>query len=94
MSLLIQNKVSKVKAAILLAAFGLSGPAGVLVSSLVGTHFVADMDMFFRFSIAIVVGIFLHISTTILFETDENHRFNLMKFAVIILGALAAMFHF
>jgi len=94
MSLLIQNNVSKVKSAILLAAFGLSGPVGVLVSTLVGSHFVADMDMLFRFSIAIVVGIFLHISTTILFETDENHRFNLMKFAVIILGALAAMFHF
>jgi hypothetical protein len=33
------------------------------------------------------VGIFLHISTTILFESSENHRFNLIKFLVIILGA-------
>ncbi|HSV89015.1 MAG TPA: hypothetical protein VLH61_10270, partial [Bacteroidales bacterium] len=79
---------------VLLAVFGLSGPAGVIATTIVGEHFVADMDMFFRFSMAIVVGIFLHISTTILFETDENHRFNLMKFGVIIIGALAAMFHF
>jgi len=94
MSLLIQNKVSKAFSAVLLSVFALSGPAGVMASTLLGSHFVADMDMFFRYSIAIVVGIFLHISTTILFETDENHRFNLIKFAVIILGALAAMFHF
>ncbi|MEI6854394.1 MAG: zinc/iron permease, partial [Bacteroidota bacterium] len=36
--------------------------------------------------LAVVVGIFLHISTTILFESDENHGFNLKKFAVIVLG--------
>jgi hypothetical protein len=36
---------------------------------------------------AVVVGIFLHISTTILFESSENHRFNLIKFVVILMGA-------
>jgi hypothetical protein len=39
---------------------------------------------------AMVVGIFLHISTTILFEADENHKFNWMKFSIIVLGALVA----
>ncbi|HSV88029.1 MAG TPA: ZIP family metal transporter, partial [Bacteroidales bacterium] len=61
MSLLIQHKVSKWLAIVLLAVFGLSGPAGVIATTIVGEHFVADMDMFFRFSMAIVVGIFLHI---------------------------------
>lgn len=94
MSLLLQHKVTKIKSIALLSFFALSGPAGVLASNLLGAHFVTDMDMFFRFSMAVVVGIFLHISTTILFETDENHRFNFLKFGVIVLGALAAMFHF
>jgi len=35
----------------------------------------------------VVIGIFLHISTTILFESTENHRFNSIKFIVILLGA-------
>jgi len=94
MSLMLQHKVPKVKSIILLGVFAISGPIGVMVSNLLGMHFVADMDMFFRYSMAVVVGIFLHISTTILFETDENHRFNLLKFIVIVVGALAAMFHF
>jgi len=94
MSLLLQHKVPKIKSIALLSFFALSGPLGVLASNLLGAHFVTDMDMFFRFSMAVVVGIFLHISTTILFETDENHKFNFLKFGVIVLGALAAMFHF
>jgi hypothetical protein len=44
------------------------------------------MTHFFNIILAMVVGIFLHISTTILFESDENHGFNLKKFVVIILG--------
>lgn len=94
MSLLIQNNLSRLTSVILLLVFALSGPLGVITSDLLGTHFINDMQMFFKFSMAIVVGIFLHISTTILFETDENHRFNLVKFIVIIIGMAAAMIHF
>jgi zinc transporter ZupT len=41
---------------------------------------------------AIVIGIFLHISTTILFETGEGHKFNLSKLVAIGLGILIAYF--
>ena len=37
---------------------------------------------------AVVVGIFFHISTVILFESTENHKFNIKKFGVIVLGFL------
>jgi zinc and cadmium transporter len=94
MSLLIQNNQSKLMAVVWLLVFAISGPLGVLSSDLLGSHLISDMQMFFKFSMAIVVGIFLHISTTILFETDENHRFNLLKFVVIIIGMVAAMIHF
>ena len=40
--------------------------------------------------LAIVVGMFLHISTTILFETDESHKFNLAKLLLIISGGYVA----
>ncbi|MBF8150806.1 ZIP family metal transporter [Winogradskyella sp. F6397] len=39
---------------------------------------------------AVVIGIFLHISTTILFETGEGHKFNLSKLVAIVLGIAIA----
>ena len=41
---------------------------------------------------AITIGIFLHISTTILFEGTEGHKFNLVKLIVIVLGLLSSYF--
>ncbi|MBR9847740.1 MAG: ZIP family metal transporter, partial [Algicola sp.] len=41
---------------------------------------------------AIVIGIFFHISTTILFETGDGHKFNLSKLIAIILGVGIAYF--
>jgi hypothetical protein len=43
-------------------------------------------------ALAFVIGIFLHISTTILFESDQNHRFNFIKLLSIILGILTVLF--
>ncbi|MCF6298213.1 MAG: ZIP family metal transporter, partial [Flavobacteriaceae bacterium] len=40
---------------------------------------------------AIIIGVFLHISTAILFESSENHKFNYKKFIAIIIGFLIAM---
>ncbi len=41
---------------------------------------------------AIVVGILLHISSTIIFESNEGHKFNLTKITVIFLGFLLSYF--
>ncbi len=41
---------------------------------------------------AIVIGIFLHISTVILFESSEEHRFTMRKLSAIVLGVLIAYF--
>lgn len=35
---------------------------------------------------ALIIGVFLHISTAILFESSKNHKFNLQKFVVILIG--------
>jgi hypothetical protein len=35
---------------------------------------------------AVVIGIFLHLSTTILFESDEGHQYNVRKAISIALG--------
>lgn len=41
---------------------------------------------------AFVVGVLLHVSTTILFESSKNHQFNASKLGVIILGVIIAYF--
>ncbi len=94
MSLFLQNRLSKRKSVILLLVFALSGPLGVVSADLLGGYIIQDIDKFFKLSMAVVVGIFLHISTTILFEADEGHSFNIKKLGIIVVGVLLAMIHF
>jgi zinc transporter ZupT len=92
-SLLIQTKVNKLKSIILLSIFALAAPIGTLTSYFVGMSYVSNLNDFFDIIMALVVGIFLHISTTILFETEENHKFNMVKFIAIIAGASIPLIH-
>lgn len=85
-SLFLHTGLRKSTSVILLIVFALSSPLGTITSYLLGAGFVENMAHFFNIILAVVVGIFLHISTTILFESDENHGFNLKKFVVIVLG--------
>ena len=55
-----------------------------------GTLF-QELDNYSNEIMAIVIGIFLHISTTILFESTDGHRFSLQKVLTIIVGACIAI---
>ncbi|MEL6812859.1 MAG: ZIP family metal transporter [Bacteroidota bacterium] len=39
---------------------------------------------------AVAIGVFLHVSTTILFESNKDHKFNLAKLVTIVLGVILA----
>jgi hypothetical protein len=39
---------------------------------------------------AVVIGILFHISSTIIFESSEGHKFNVAKITVIIFGVIMA----
>ncbi len=65
--------------------FSLMTPLGSLVAAKV--PLVQEYNSYIT---AVVIGIFLHISTVILFESSEGHKFNLRKLAVIVLGVLIA----
>ncbi len=39
---------------------------------------------------AVIIGVLLHISTIILFESSKDHKFNLFKFLSILLGMIIA----
>ena len=87
MTMLIQSHISKTKALLLLIVFASITPLGTFTSYAIGQNIIFNFSVYFDRIMAVVVGIFLHISTTILFESSENHRFNFIKFLVILLGA-------
>ncbi len=91
MTLLIASKVSKVKAWSALGIFSITTSMGLLIGYNTSTYFESHS---FDIVLAVVVGMFLHISTTIIFETSENHKFNFLKLMTILGGcALAFMMH-
>ena len=74
-----------------LFVFSLMTPAGALIAFNFFQQGSAMATDFGYYGLALVIGIFFHISTTILFESDQNHRFNLIKFITILLGATTAL---
>ncbi|MEW6468370.1 MAG: ZIP family metal transporter [Bacteroidota bacterium] len=93
MSMLLQSHIKKQAAVLWLLVFALMTPLGTFTAAVIGENLL-DISAHFNKLMAIVIGIFLHISTTILFESSENHRFNLIKFLVILSGCAVAMIHF
>jgi zinc and cadmium transporter len=91
MSMLLQSQIKRSSAIFCLVVFALMAPLGSLFSYYIGSQLVGDISVYFNKIMAVVIGIFLHISTTILFESTENHRFNLLKMITIIAGALVAL---
>lgn len=64
-----------------MVAFALMTPLGTLASEKLDflTHYYTEIS-------AVVIGILFHISSTIIFESSENHKFNIAKISVIVLG--------
>ena len=90
MSLLLHSNTKKSAAIIQLTIFALAAPLGTMICNYLGNSFVQNITTYYDIIMAMVVGIFLHISTTILFESDAKHGFNLNKFIAVIFGAVIA----
>ncbi len=93
-SVLMQNHLPKKSILFLLVVFALMTPAGYFASHLLSTS-MAGLQHYFARIMGIVIGIFLHISTTILFESSADHKFNLRKMVAVLIGsgiALATFF--
>jgi zinc transporter ZupT len=90
MTVLVAQLHSRTKALPYLIGFSLAAPIGLLLSTyFVQTEVLSDKGLIFLY--ALVCGNFLHISTTIVFESSPEHRFNARKLAVAVVGALAAV---
>ena len=80
---LFNSKLTTFYSFIILFLFSISTPLG----SLVGSYF---SESYVDVSLAIVGGIFLHISSLIIFESNKKHHFNLVKLISILLGFISA----
>ncbi len=89
-SLLLHLLKSKAKAWGALVIFAMVAPIGALVFHYTNGLAFLQMEHALSVVMALLIGIILHVATTILFESEEGHRFNRMKFLVIILGMLCA----
>ena len=82
---LLHARISKTKVGLFLGIFAIMTPLGSWLHS---TFEVLDQYALYIYSL--VIGVFLHVSTTILFEASKNHSFNASKLLVIICGILLA----
>ena len=84
---LIGSKLRPIYVGLFIVIFALMTP--------LGTFLADNIDFISNYSAqlnALVIGVFLHISTVILFESSEGHKFNLRKLIVIVLGIIIAYF--
>ena len=67
--------------------FAVMTPLGTFVSDS-----LPQLNDYYNEITAVVIGILFHISSTIIFESSEGHKFNIAKVSMIILGILLASF--
>ena len=84
---LVKSEFKMPQILLFLLVFAIMTPLGTFVS-----FYFEGLEAYISYINAIVIGIFLHISTIILFESDQGHKFNFSKLFAIILGIVIAYF--
>lgn len=87
MTLFVKSNIGKKKSYVLLLIFAAMSPLGILAGELFTTLVNYQNKI-----MAIVIGVFIHISTTILFESSTDHKFSLQKILIIITAILISIF--
>jgi len=70
-----------------MVTFAIMTPLGTIVSD-----YFPQLNAYYTETTAIVIGILFHISSTIIFESSEGHKFNIAKVSMIIFGIVLAYF--
>ncbi|MCE2995071.1 MAG: ZIP family metal transporter [Cyclobacteriaceae bacterium] len=90
MSVLLCEVKSRSRAVFFLLIFALASPFGLFLSDyLLANQWMTSQA--FTILFAIVSGNFLHISTTIVFESSADHKFNSRKMGVAVLATAIAV---
>ena len=67
--------------------FSVMTPLGTILSD-----YLPVLNVYYTEITAIVIGILFHISSTIIFESSEGHKFNIAKVSMIVIGIALAYF--
>lgn len=92
-SLLVNTQLNKQKIYLMIFIFAVMTPAGFLLSKGISAGNMGNIEQHFDKMMAVVIGIFLHISTTILFESgsQNHHHFNRNKMIAVLVGVLIGL---
>ncbi|WP_300565330.1 ZIP family metal transporter [Flavobacterium sp.] len=80
-------ELNKTALFLFMLSFAVMTPLGTLVSDSFPV-----LNQYYTEITAVVIGILFHISSTIIFESSEGHKFNIAKISMIILGIGLACF--
>jgi zinc transporter ZupT len=72
---------------IFMATFAIMTPLGTFLSGSLPV-----LNEYYDEITAVVIGILFHISSTIIFESSEGHKFNIAKVSMIVIGIALAYF--
>jgi zinc and cadmium transporter len=90
-SILMQNHFTKSKIVLYISVFAIMAPLGFYVSNGISNGSIGGVENYFNRIMGIVIGIFLHISTTILFESSVDHKVSKRKMIAVLLGISIAL---
>ncbi len=93
-SVLLGNHIKKQSVALLLIVFAAMSPLGYMFSFALSNGNIQSLGSYYPYIMGIVIGIFLHISTTILFESSVDHKFSIKKTIAVLLGMGIALVGF
>lgn len=83
----VQAQLNRIAILIFMVTFAMMTPLGTLAAD-----FLPELQQYTIEITAIVIGILFHISSTIIFESSEGHKFNVAKISMIILGIALGFF--
>ncbi len=81
---LLNSKLKTSSVLLFITAFSLMTPIGSYLAQ------SSWMEAYSSFFTALAIGVFLHISTIILFESSQEHKFDLSRLVIIVLGIVLA----
>ncbi|PVX44744.1 hypothetical protein C8C85_0494 [Flavobacterium sp. 103] len=84
-SFFVSSSLNRKAIFLFMVTFAIMTPLGTIVSD-----FIPQLNNYYNEITAIVIGILFHISSTIIFESSEGHKFNIAKVSMIVIGILLA----
>ena len=83
----INAQLNKKAIFLFMVTFAIMTPLGTVLSG-----YLPFLNQYYSEITAVVIGILFHISSTIIFESSEGHKFNIAKVSMIIAGIALAYF--